>query len=246
MSRIRIWVYLTRLTWRTSPGRCLACLLSFLPGIIGAPLLALLMRDFTNHLLAGRLSQAASVGVAAAAVWIVADQSDDIRSQLRNDVRERVWARLSAEILLQVGEISGIEHLEDPNSLDRIETVVRRSNTISDTVWAAAETVANVLAVVATLAVLTTISPLLLLTLPLAMPTLWFNKVGRTRARRAMSEAAEGQRTADRLLEVLFDPTAAIEVRAPRPAPRCWMSMRRDAMSPRERSLARRFWRRSC
>lgn len=212
-SRLALWTYLIRLTWRTSPLKSCLILLTLAVSIASAPLLALMLRDFTNVLLIGHFSAATPYGAATAVLWALADQSAEVRDHLRYDMFDRLGIDMSERIVRLIAEVPGIEHLENTETLDRISIVSRSGYAICDTIWVSAETAGNVLSVAATLLVLSTVSPVLLLTLPLAVPTLWFNRVGRARTQAAMREASEAQRTADQILETVFDPAVAIELR---------------------------------
>jgi len=210
--RINEWTALIRLTWRTSPVRCWAVLTTLAVTVLSQPVVALALRAFTAAVVQGDRSSAVRALLVAAVSWALGSQVFGLRNLLRNDVRERVEFALSEECMSIVSRMPGIGHLEDPEYLDQIE-LARRSGMVADTVWSAAETAANVLAVAATMLVLATVSPLLLLTLPLAVPTLWLNRQGQMKVGEALREAAERQRTTDRLLDTLLDPVAAIENR---------------------------------
>ncbi|MEV8545954.1 ABC transporter ATP-binding protein [Streptomyces sp. NPDC051572] len=210
--RVRQWGRLAAMTWRAGPARCVLVLTTYLADIIGQPLVALMLKDVTDAILRDDPGAAVRAGAIAALAWTASTQSFGIRALLCANIRDRVDLALSEETLSLTARIPGIGHLEDPHTLDRIE-VALRSRAVADTLWAVADTVASLLIVVANLVVLSTASPLLMLTLPLAAPTLWLNRLGQRHIRRAMDAAVEDERTADSLVQTALDPIAAVELR---------------------------------
>jgi ATP-binding cassette subfamily B protein len=206
------WARLSLLIWRASPLRCVLISLTFAVDIAGQPLIAFMLRDFTNAVLNGDRSAAVRAAAIAATLWSISDQGAGVRNLLRNDLRERVGLALSERRLELVSNIPSVAHLEDPYALDQIH-VGENGQQVADVVCAAAESIANILAVVATLLVLSAVSPWLMLMLPLAVPTLWFNRIGQAAVRTAMNQASQSQRIADRLLESVLAPESAAELR---------------------------------
>ncbi|WP_327070532.1 ABC transporter ATP-binding protein/permease [Kitasatospora sp. NBC_01250] len=202
---------LARLCWQVSRARCCLILLTVLIGAAGQPVVGLLLREVTEDVLAGHRRSALLAAALTAVVWALANQVQDVRNLLLNDVRALAGLRIDEEVLRLTSDIPGIGHLEDAQSLDRIGVI--KGVVVVDALAAAVETAGSVLGIGATLAALATVSPLLLATLPLALPTLWFNRLGQARLRRAADRAAEPQRTADQLLATLLDPATATEVR---------------------------------
>jgi ATP-binding cassette subfamily B protein len=209
--RMRQWARLVGMTWRAGPLRCCLIMVLYAVDIIGQPLVAIALRNVTDAAIAGDSEVVVEWAAVAAVAWAVSHQSYGVRAMLRNDIRERLDLKLSEEVMRLVAGAPGIAHLEDPETLDRIKAL-QRGGAVADTVWTVADILSAILALVATMLVLSASSPLLVLTFPLAIPTLWLNRVGQRKIRQAMAQAAEAERTAERLLELTFDPSVAVEL----------------------------------
>ncbi|MFD8212203.1 ABC transporter ATP-binding protein [Streptomyces sp. NPDC059697] len=212
-TRTRQWMFLLRLNWRTSPLRCWLIVATLVLDVFGQPAFALALRNFADAVVADQHTAALRDAVLAAALFSLSTQMPGVRNLLRRDVCERAGLILDGEVLGMVSGIPTVHHLEDPRSLDRIDAVAGRGAELSNAVFSAAETLATVMGIGTTLLVLATVSPILLPTVLLCLPTLWLNRIGQARIRSARLRAAEAQRTADDLLQVFFDPTVATELR---------------------------------
>lgn len=213
VTRARRWATLVAFNWRISPVRFCLLLATMVVSVIGQPLTAVLLREVTNAVVGGHHTAALRASVATAVVYSANNQVYDVRHLLRDSMRSRIRNLLDPHIFALITDKLKVQHMEDPHSLDRIEAIAGRGGEMTDSVWSAADLIGSALTIAATLFVLSTVSPLLLITLPAALPTLWLNRVGQARVRKATQESAEVQRTADQLLEKFFDPTVAVELR---------------------------------
>jgi ATP-binding cassette subfamily B protein len=209
----RRWSAFARSMWRASPWRCAAVLLTLVIDIVGQPAFAVLLAGFTDAALRGDPTAAGVQAVLAASAWAAVSQSRGVRNQLRNDVRDRVGHLITEDVMRLTATEPRVDHLEDPRTLDHIDRVSAKGYTIADTVWAALEVATITLTVALTLFVMSTVSPALLLVLPVILITLWLNKVGQDGVRRAVETADEPLRVAGNLLRLSHDPRVAGELR---------------------------------
>lgn len=157
---------------------------------------------------------AVAVGAVGAALACVTDWAvKDIGFTLRMQLVERVALDVDAQLLRSVIDIEGLDHLERTEYLDRITVVRGETWGIVDSAWAALESVAHVVRLALTLALLGSVSPWLLLLLPLALLPLWLSRFGRGRVRRAQLAVAEDIRLQQHLFELCTSADAGKEIR---------------------------------
>jgi len=209
-----LWVEIITLNWHLSPVRCVLIAALLLLGIASPLATALALKSLTDNALAGAGGSALAAAGVAAAAYALGGLAFGVRDTLLMDVRDRVGHVLGERLLTATAATPTIAHLEDPEGLDRLDTAWRGGlRDVANIVWMVAQTVATVVSVAGSLLVLSAVSPMLLLTLPLAIPTVLLNQVGQRRLSCAREAAMEADRTAANLLDNTFDPVWGAELR---------------------------------
>jgi len=135
------------------------------------------------------------------------------QGNLERLVSDKVSMELDTEVLTTLDSIPGIEHLEEPDHLDRVELVLDKGRDISAALWAATDIVSTTARLVIVGVLLVQIDPLLLV-LPLAVVPMAFATV-KAQAIEFKTERALAQdvRMRDALHDLSLEQTAAMELK---------------------------------
>ena len=111
----------------------------------------------------GGLTGQVIVAVALGALFYAAsDAGWRIQHSLKYDVADAVELELAQDLLEWTSRSATIEHLEEPEYLDKLTVVLRNSQTLAYAAWALLETLASLGALVVSVVVLAQIHPLLM------------------------------------------------------------------------------------
>ncbi|WP_460916975.1 ABC transporter ATP-binding protein [Plantactinospora veratri] len=212
--RSEAWLEIFRRSWR-------------LDRRIAASVLALLVVSNAAFLIGGLALRALvdaaihrewqSVLVAAAlgaVAWAVVDIGFLMEQELRMDLSDRLgMLDVDEEIQRNVAGIPTLDHLENPEYLDRLELVRGQGTVLVQACWALLYSASNFVRVLITLVLLGSIHPALLGLAIFALPPLLLKRVGPAKARKAQLAVAETARLERHLFGLLTDSRAAPELR---------------------------------
>ncbi|GLK99167.1 ABC transporter ATP-binding protein [Dactylosporangium matsuzakiense] len=212
--RFEAWLEIFRRSWRLDRRMSASVLgllvltnAAFLTGGLALRALvnAAIDRDLRAVLLAAGL---------AAVAWAVVDIGFLVEQELRMDISDRLGMfDLDEEIQRLVAGIPTLDHLENPQYLDRLELVRGQGSVLVQACWALLYSASNFLRVLITLVLLGSVHPALFGLALFALPPLILKRVGPARARKAQLAAAETARLERHLFGLLTDPRAAPELR---------------------------------
>lgn len=212
MSRFQGFRYLARMVW-AADRRSVVTILSFLPA--NAASLVVMSWAFKqavdsvvddgNGAVPALIVGSLAVGVLATfGLW---------QGNLERLVADKVSMQLDRDLLETLDSIPGIEHLESPDHLDRVELVLDKGRDLSAALWAATDVAATLLRLIVTAALLATVHPLLVL-LPLAaVPVIVATGRAQPIVFAAEKEIASDQRMRDALHDLSLEQTAAMELK---------------------------------
>jgi ATP-binding cassette, subfamily B, bacterial len=110
----------------------------------------------------GLTGQVVVAVLTGAAFYAVTDAGWRVQHSLKYDVADAVELELAQDLLGWTSRSATIEHLEEPEYLDKLTVVLRNSQTLAYATWALLETVASLGALVVSVVVLGQIHPLLM------------------------------------------------------------------------------------
>ncbi|MBR7836086.1 ABC transporter ATP-binding protein [Actinospica durhamensis] len=198
--------------WSTRRREFQALILCWAALALCQPLLAWFLRDLIIAASAGQGGSALGYAAAATCALAVCAQALFQSYLLRIEILEQAGLGLSTRLLRAVAQRVGVDHLEDPDVLDRIRVGLDGWVVVSAFTGGA-----QLLAVAAGLALtLPTIgsSPgISLLLIPLCLPLVYASARALEHSVRAEERASRWERTAQSLLATVVDPAAGSELR---------------------------------
>lgn len=159
-------------------------------------------------------SMALAVGAVGAALGyaldaVVARTGFNLRLRLVEAVG---MTEVEPRMLRMATDTPGLEHLERTDYLDRITVLRGQAWAVVDSAWGALESVAHVLRLLFTLALLGSVNPWLSGLLLFAVVPLWLDSKGRAMVRDAELRVAEPLRLQQHLFQVCTEPESGREV----------------------------------
>ncbi|NNJ62687.1 MAG: ABC transporter ATP-binding protein [Dactylosporangium sp.] len=186
LANLVLWRHLLGRCWRRGPGLMLIVLGCLALTTGSYAIVGLGLRSIVNGTVSDNTTAIVLGALGAALAYTMTMSIDEIGFMLRIHLVERVAVtETQPESLREIGEIETIDHLERADYLDRISVVQSETWGIVDSAWAAVESVALVLRLALTVAVLGSVSPFLLGLLVFAAVPLLFEQRGRARIRLA-------------------------------------------------------------
>ncbi|GAA3733320.1 ABC transporter ATP-binding protein [Plantactinospora mayteni] len=200
--------------WRHSPGLTLLSLCCIALNSVSFAVVGLGLRAVVDGSIRADFSAIVVGAAGAAAAYTIDLVVGQIGFELRTHVVGRVTlTEVQPEVMRATMGVDTIEHLERSDYLDRIGVVRAEVWRVVDSGWAAIEAFVFVVRLGAALAVLATVSPLLLGLLVVAVVPLLLEWHGGRRMRDAEAAAAEDRRLERHLLALAIDPGAGKELR---------------------------------
>lgn len=218
---LRVWASLLRLCWRNTPGYTAAALGVRILGVGFFAGISLALRATVNAS-QSHLATAAAVGAVGAALAYCADWAV-IGSALSLRViaaEKGGMTELDSSIVRSITGVETLDHLEQPEFLDRVTLLRGASWEVVDSAWASVESLLYVVRLGVVVVLLGSISPWLLLLLAFAAAPLWFDSRGHRLTRAAHTATAAQVRLQRDLLELCTTAGPGKEVRVAGAAPR--------------------------
>lgn len=152
-----------------------------------------------------------AVGIALTAGLGLFARASTTRMQF--PLKENTGLYLDRRIVSLVGDIAGVEHLERPVYLDRLEILRREMPELGFAGMHTAAALALILQVSATAVLLVSVNPLLLAVPLFAIPSLWAGATAERIRQAALDATADRSRRARHLFELATSPAAGKELR---------------------------------
>ncbi|OLT30491.1 hypothetical protein BJF79_09600 [Actinomadura sp. CNU-125] len=157
-------------------------------------------------------------GIAAAVIVGVLSHTTAVvlnryRANLSHLLNDQVVLVLSHNLLRRTGRIASIEHLENPEYLNRLSLTLNGAHGLAAFCWTVAETATSVLSLALSLWLLGTVHPVLALLALCAVPPLWFGNRAEQIVNRVKDLTAEQHRLEISLHELCLEPEPAMELR---------------------------------
>ncbi|MFC1441040.1 ABC transporter ATP-binding protein [Streptacidiphilus sp. N1-10] len=208
-----LWWEFMALSWRRMPGLTLASLASVAGSVLVVAATGLTLRAAVDATVRGAAGTAVAAAAGAALAYALSHVLAGTTLQLTSTTADRLGRLvLKPEVHREIAALEGLEHLERSDFLDRLSLVVTGTSRLAQSPWNALMTLAGVLRLGTTLLLLGTVSPWLLLLLPLAAGLTWADHRGQRLVRAADAASAEGYRLQQHLLELAVQPAGAKEV----------------------------------
>ncbi|MFD9498150.1 ATP-binding cassette domain-containing protein [Streptomyces sp. NPDC060035] len=199
---------------RTKPLLTAAALGVQLLGVVSFVGIGLALRQTVNASQSGVLFAAVIGAAGAAAAYAVDYVIGTIARSLRITVVEQVGLlETDADVFRRIGRIDDIDHLERSDFADRVAALHGAAWAVTDSAWGGIETALNIARLGLALAVLSDVSPYLLLLLPAALVPLWFDAVGKRTVATTEISTAGRLRLQRQLFDLAVQPGAGKEIR---------------------------------
>lgn len=209
-----LWWELLRVCWRQERRVTVLVLACMSIGTVAFAGVGLAAKTVVDAAARDDVTVLVVAAIAAATAYVCDWLINDICFTMRMHVVERVGQlEIEPGIMRACSQIEEIDHLEQPEFLDRITAVRGQAWAIVDSAWAVVESAALVLRLALTFALLGDVSPWLLLLLPCTAVQLALENLGHRGARQAEIAAAEDGRVQRHLFEVAVGAATSKEVR---------------------------------
>jgi len=178
------------------------------------PVMALALRAAIDAISLGEVGTAVVAAAGAAAAFALQNYLRDVDRMLDNMLVDQVGAiHLRPEIEHTIAGLTGLEHLERTDLLDRI-TVLRWGGQLAAVMWRAVAALFALIKLGLLLAVLgAVVDPWLLLLVAFAAVPIWFERRGQEGVGRAEIETAEAFRLQRHLFNLATGPSGGKEIR---------------------------------
>ena len=209
----RLWWELLVLSRRELPGLTTAALSALAGSVVIVAAGGLSLRATVDATLGGRTAAAVAAAVCAALAYAAATAIQFLVDYLVSTVNDRLGRLvLLPRVHHEIAALEGLEHLERSDFLDRVTLVRSSTSALAAAPWNALRGAAGVLRLMVTLLLLGTVSPWLLLLLPLAAVPTWADHRGQRLVRGTEVDTTEDYRLQQHLLDLAVQPASAKEV----------------------------------
>ena len=150
------------LCFRVRPGTTVAIIALLVAEAVAVAGLAYAQGVVVDGAPGGLTGQVIAAVALGALFYAASDAGWRIQHSLKYDVADAVELELAQDLLEWTSRSATIEHLEEPEYLDKLTVVLRNSQTLAYAAWALLETLASLGALVVSVVVLAQIHPLLI------------------------------------------------------------------------------------
>ena len=179
--------------FRASPSLTVLTVALRLSAVAGQPLFALLVARLAD-VAAGGSGSVGWLVVGFAVVTIAFSGLDELSWRVGQQLQERTGLTLEQEILGLVAGLPGVEHMERPDYLDRVDRLREDQWTLANSVQSTISYGSVLFAVASTVAVLGTVDLRLLILPVLALPSVWSSAKAERVRRKYLDEHSEDMR----------------------------------------------------
>ncbi|GAB2695138.1 ABC transporter ATP-binding protein [Kitasatospora kifunensis] len=181
--------------------------------VLTTGLFGLALRALIEGALHRDLRVALGATVVAALCWTTSAVGSWARTNMVYLLAEAVSVELDTRILGMVGRLDTVEHLENPEYVDRVALLRGGGDLLAHYAWGLLDVVATLLRLAIVLTLLAVVAPPMLALALLLGPVLWLQRRGQQRISHSLLATAEGTRLADHLYSLLTEPAAGMEIR---------------------------------
>ena len=208
-----LWCELMTLCRRRLPGLTAASLAVVAASVLVVAATGLTLRAVVDATVQGAVGTALAAAVGTGLAYAASSVLAELGIQLVSTTADRLGRLvLQPQVHHEIAALDGMEHLERSDYLDRVALVRASTSQLAQSPWGALMTVAGMLRLGLTLVLLGTVSPWLLLMLPLAAGLTWADHRGQRIVRAVDAASTEGYRLQQHLLELAVQPASAKEV----------------------------------
>jgi ABC-type multidrug transport system fused ATPase/permease subunit len=209
-----VWAYLLRLCWRHEPWRATMAVLVLVAGVFTFGASAVAVRLTIDSSDRGALATAIVAAAVAGLGYSVDLFVNVVGWRLQSDVAERVSLTvLDGEILRDINDIEGVEHLERPEYLDRLAMLAGSRSELMDSAWSLVHTICYAARLAVSLLLLGSVDPILLSLLLFAAAPVWLDNRASRAQTRAVRRTTEALRVEKHLFGLLTSAVPGKEIR---------------------------------
>jgi ATP-binding cassette, subfamily B, bacterial len=227
-----------RLAWRADRPRSIAVLVSIPVEVVAFVGFGLAIRHFFDAAVDEESRAAVAAAGVIALTYSLLMTVRQVQGNLVQHIDAEAGVLVDAEIIGITSGQPGLEHLERPEYLDRVNRVRGQGAWIVDSFWSTLLAAGQAVRLGAVAVLLAAVHPALLFIVGAAAAPVLLQRVGERRVRRAMLAAAEDSRLAEHLMRLRLDPVTAREVMVTGAAP-----MLEGLSVAARHAAARREWR---
>ncbi len=207
------------MAWRTDRASTSRVVTLIAAQVLADGVVSLSLRWIVNGAVAGRVAEAVTAGVLGGLGLAVAQVGGRIAGNLQMELAERVRIVLDREVLTMSASLDGVEHLERPDHLDRIQLVRQQSRALAEFGWSALGFLSLAARLLVSLWLLLSVHPALLVLAALFVVPLVLARSGRLRMQQALTDSAAPLRLEKHLHQLCTKAGPAKEVRISRSGP---------------------------
>lgn len=207
------------MAWRVDKASTARVVTLIAAQVVADGVVSLSLRWIVNGAVAGRTAEAVTAGVLGGLALAVGQVGGRIAGNLQMELAERVRIVLDREVLTLSATLDGVEHLERPDHLDRIQLIRQQSRSLAEFGWSSLGFAALAARLLVSLWLLLSVHPALLVLAALFAVPLLLARSGRKRIQRSLTETAAPLRLERHLHELCTKPGPAKEVRIARSGP---------------------------
>jgi ATP-binding cassette subfamily B protein len=209
-----LWVELFRLSFRREPRLTAAALVALGGSVFVVAAIGLSLRATVNATVGGQTLAAVLGAVGAALAFALSLSLQDVSDALVGTTTDRVARReLHPRVHRDIAGLSGLEHLERTDVLDRVTVVRAGTGALQRGMWTVITTVASVAGLVVTVVLLGTVNPWLSVLVVFAAAPVWCDRRGLARVRTTEVATAPAYRLQQHLFDLTVTASAGKEVR---------------------------------
>jgi ABC-type multidrug transport system fused ATPase/permease subunit len=209
-----VWAYLLRLCWRHEPWRATMAVLVLILGVFTFGASAVAVRVTIDSSSRGLLATAVVAAAVAGLGYSLDLFVNVVGFWLQANVAQRVALTvLDDEILRDINDVEGVEHLERPEYLDRLAMLAGSKSELMDSAWALVHTICYAARLGVSLLLLGSVNPVLLSLLLFAAAPVWLDNRASRAQTRAVRRTTEALRVEKHLFGLLTGAAPGKEIR---------------------------------
>lgn len=212
-----LWRKLFALSWQSAPGMTASALAIILGDVVVGAAYAIGLKTLVDMTDTRHLDLILWVGVGTALAFALIMVLQDVRFNLLGTLIDRVGRlTLNPQIHADIAELDSLDHLEQPEYLDRVTVVRGAASKLMEAAWSPISVTAGILKLIVTIFLLGSVSPWLLILIILAFVPIWTNQRGQRLAVKTEIATAEEYRLQQELFDLLVKPDSGKEIRVAR------------------------------
>lgn len=214
---ITLWQDLFALSWKSAPGLTAGALAVVFGDVIVGAAYAFGLRAVVDMTSTRQLDLVLWMAAGTALAFALTMILQDMRYNLLGTVTDRVGRlTLNPQIHADIAELDSLDHLEQPEYLDRVTVVRGAAGALMRAAWSPVSIIAGILKLLVTILLLGSVSPWLLILIALSFVPIWTNQRGQRLVAKAEISTAEDYRLQQQLFDLLVQTDSGKEIRVSR------------------------------